>query len=296
MGEFGSDRSCALDAAVLAAVADLGARGIPAPEVLFLMATGVGMVPIHMQGGVRLPLGKVAGVPPVWSQVLLHAGRIGDTSVWVIEDAPGLPEHGSSIPLDEAPWVRGFPCWLAAFAGAALCVHTSAGQALPAQDAVAIEPGTLALASDHINLSGRTPLLGLGDSKLGPLFPDQSRLHHAALRQTALALAPRLHVPVREAVVACTLGPALDTPAERRFWAFAGAQVAVQNLATPVLACAHSGLALLGIVAVTDDGDGPREMGTIVAAADKLAPAIEELLVELAPELKRAAAELGVDA
>jgi purine-nucleoside phosphorylase len=212
-----------------------------------------------------------------------------------MEDAPGPPEHGSHQPFGEEPWVRGYPCWLAAAAGAPVCVHASAGLALARARHKPIAEGSLALVSDHINMSGRTPLIGLGDSKLGPLFPDQSRLHLESLRKTALKRAKKLGVPAVEAVAACTSGPAVETPAERAFWAKAGADVAVQGLAVPMLACAHAGLAVLAVVCVTDGGEGIADVGAIVRRADAMAPALEDLVVALAPDLMMAANELGIE-
>jgi purine-nucleoside phosphorylase len=111
-----------------------------------------------------------------------------------------------------------------------------------------------------------------------------------------LLRAKEIGVPLAEAVAACTPGPALDTPAERVWWSRAGADVAVQGLATPLLACAHAGLSVLSIVAVTDTGEGLENMAGIVREAHKLAPALEDLLVSLAPHLKEAAVALGADA
>lgn len=285
---------CKLDEAVGPAAAEITARGLVRPDALILLSTGIGMFPSKLTQTTRIPLGRIASVPAPWRDTLLYSGMLGETPVWLIEEAPGAPEHGNHEPFGEAPWVRGFPCWLAAAAGAPVCVHTSAGVSLESR-ATPLAPGSLALVSDHINLSGRTPLVGLGDSKLGPLFPDQSRLHLESLRQSALKRGRKLGVPVVEAIAACTLGPAIETPAERAYWARAGADVAVQGLATPLLACAHSGLALLAIVCVTDEGDGLSDLGGLVRRADQMAPALEDLIASIAPDLKKAANELGVE-
>jgi purine-nucleoside phosphorylase len=284
-----------LDEAVSPAVAALVARKVPRPDALLLYATGLGMMTSRLKKMVRVPLGKIDGVPPPWRDTLLHAGYLDETPVWLIEDAPGPPEHGSHMPFGEAPWVRGYPCWLAAAAGAPVCVHASAGLALERSKHKPIAAGSLALVSDHINVSGKTPLIGLGDSKLGPLFPDQSRLHLESLRKTALKRGKKLGVPVVEAVAACTPGPAVETPAERAYWAKAGADIAVQGLATPLLASAHAGLAMLAIVCITDGGEGIADVGAIVRRADEMAPALEDLVVALAPDLHKAANELGVE-
>jgi purine-nucleoside phosphorylase len=285
----------ALDVAVATAVADLVARKVPRPDAVLFFATGVGMLPSRLKSLVRVPLGRVKGVPAPWRDTLLHAGMLGETPVWLLEDAPGPPEHGSHQPFGEPPWIRGYPCWLAAAGGAPVCVHVSAGLALARTKKKPIAPGTLALLSDHINVSGRTPLVGLGESKLGPLFPDQSRLHLESLRKTALKRAKKLGVPVVEAIAACTIGPAVETPAERAFWAKAGADVAVQGLATPLLASAHAGLAMLAIVCVTDAGEGISDVGAIVRKADEMAPLLEDLVFALAPDLHKAANEIGVE-
>ena len=284
-----------LDAAVNAALADLQKRGAVQPEALFLLGTGIGMLGSQLKSPMRLPLGKVAGTPAAWSEVLFFSGTIGTLPVWIVEDAPGPPEQGLAEPLGEAPWTRGFPVWLAAAAGASVCVHTSAGQSLPEEDGRVIRPGSIALVSDHINFSARTPLIGLGESKLGPLFPDQSRLHNEELRKAALRRGKKLGVPIGEAIAGCAPYPALETPAERRFWSRAGADVAVQGLATPLHASAHAGLQVLALVAVTDAGTGMQDVGALVAQADKLAPAIKELLELLAPDIKKVARSLTVE-
>ncbi|HEV8111411.1 MAG TPA: hypothetical protein VGR31_01420 [Planctomycetota bacterium] len=283
---------CALDAAVAAAETGIARAGIPAPRALFLLGTGGGLLPLRLRHGSRTSWSALDGVPEAWRRATLHAGELAGAPVWILEDAPGPPERGALPDAGEPPWVRGFPCWLAAALGAAVLVHSSAGASLAAE----VRPGCLALLSDHLNLSGRTPLLGLAASHLGPLFPDVSHLHHVELRRKALAICETLGIPACEAVAACTSGPALETPAERRFFARAGAAVAVQGLEGPLLAAAHAGLAAFAVVCVTDRGEGPVDLASIVAAAEAMAPGLEELLVRLAPEIARAADGLEVEA
>jgi purine-nucleoside phosphorylase len=283
-----------LDASVAAAGRALAARSIAEVDALLLLGTGLGLLPGALRGGTRLPLSRLEGVPAAWRGLVLHAGELGPARVLALEGAPGREDEGTSAPeLDEAPWVRGWPCWLAASLGAGVLVSTSAGVALPAEGAPPVAAGSLVVASDHMNLSGRSPLVGLGSSTLGPLFPDQSALHEASLRARALELAREKGIALSEAVVACTLGPALETPAERRFLARAGAQVAVQELADPLLAAAHAGLAALVLVCVVDAGEGSADLGALVRRADRLAPALEELVVGLGPDLARVAEERG---
>ena len=272
-----------LDLAVRSALRAAG-RELGAPRALYLLGTGEGLLAQRLARQRRVRFGELDGAPPAWSEVGLFSGELAGHPVWVCEDRIGEPEGARAA---AAPWERAFPVWLAAAAGARFLVHTSAGAALAEDGPLGV--GALALVSDHLNLSGTTPLAGLGESTLGPLFPDLSRLHHAPLRRAALRRARALGLSAEEAVVACTAGPAAETPAERRFLARAGADVCVQGLAAPLLAAAHAGLSALALVVVAERGPGPARLRSIVAAAGAAAAALEELCSALAPDLARAA-------
>jgi purine nucleoside phosphorylase len=94
---------------------------------------------------------------------------------------------------------------------------------------------------------------------------------------------------VREVVAACTLGPSLETPAERRLLARAGAEVSAQGLAPTLIASAHAGLGGLTIVVVTHEGEAELDIAKSAARSDALAPALDDLLVQLSEEVQRRA-------
>jgi purine-nucleoside phosphorylase len=282
-----------LDESVYSASKELRGRGAPEPDVLMLMGTGVGMLPGPFQATWRSPLESISGVPHAWRGKTLISAEHGKATFWFLEDAPLEGElPGSGATTDKgAAWVSAFPTWLAACSGATLCVHTSAGSWL-SDEGAPLDSGKLGLVSDHINLSGNTPLFGLGESRLGPLFPDQSQLHHAGLRRLAAEHGQRLGLPITEGVAACISGPAIETRAERAYYAKCGANFAVQQLAAPLISMSHAGLACLGIVALIGCDEGPTDVGGLVERSEKLAPALDELLGALAPELATVAYEL----
>ena len=274
----------ALDAAIELASAELSERKFLEPDALLLLGTGKGLLPTHLDEDSGVALSTIPGVPAPWQESYLHAGHLNGVALWILEDPSDEPSD------EQSSWSASFPVWLAASSGASTLIQTSAASALPTGPRR--EPfgvGTLALVQDHLNLSGTSPLIGLGDSRLGPMFPDQSRLHDAALRRGALVCAQRLGIAAREAIVACTAGPNLDTPAERRFYALAGADVAVQGLARPLLAAAHAGLVTLAIGIVTDEGDGPIDLARVLATAQATAPALEDLLLAITHDVETSA-------
>ncbi|QDU67223.1 hypothetical protein [Engelhardtia mirabilis] len=269
-----------LDDSVERLRAQLDEHDVPAPRALLLMATGVGLLPERCSASTSVPLAELDGVPAPWTTTTLVAGRLGPLPVWVLDDLSGeaLDDGGPD-------WRRALPVWLAAACGAQVMVHVSAGVALGT--GAAARASGLALASDHINLSGRSPLTGLGTTTLGPLFPDQTTVHDRELRHAALEVCTENGIEAREAVVACTAGPSLDTPAECRYFAKAGADVAVQSAAWPYIAAAHAGLSSVAIVALAASAEERVDLRRILERAERSAPAIEELIVHLAGPIAR---------
>lgn len=83
----------------------------------------------------------------------------------------------------------------------------------------ALSPGDLMVLTDHLNLTGRSPLVGPHEAELGPRFPDQSAVYDPDLRELLRGLDPRL----QEGVYAGLLGPTYETPAEVRMLRSLGA-------------------------------------------------------------------------
>ncbi|MAG62072.1 hypothetical protein CMO84_00945 [Candidatus Woesearchaeota archaeon] len=282
-----------LDECVAAAASQLDEEGVTAPQILFLLGTGTGTMVGSLLGARQTHMGQVEGVPMIWGEQTLHSGRMGGLPIWLLEDAPGDLEFGEGGGPTQPPWERAFPVWLAAEMGARLCLFTSAGGSL-VQD---LRPGQLAVLRDHINLSGTTPLLGMGQTRLGPLFPDQSELHNEALRALALERSTERGISLSSRIGACVQGPALSTPAERAWFASTGAELFAQGMAGPLMACAHAGLTALTLVAITDGpvpGDADPQglnMAELVASAETAAPALEDLVQSLLPDLGRVASE-----
>ena len=76
--------------------------------------------------------------------------------------------------------------------------------------------GTLMVISDHINLTGRHPLIGPNAASMGDRFPDMTGVWDADLRARLHAAAAAEEVALAEGVYACLLGPSYETPAEVR--------------------------------------------------------------------------------
>ena len=121
---------------------------------------------------------------------------------------------------------------------------------------LSLERGGLVLISDHINLQGVNPLMGLNDDALGPRFPDMSDAYCHSHRETAACVAAELGIAIREGVYAAVTGPSYETPAEIRYLRTIGADIVGMSTVPEVIVANHMGIKVLGISCVTNMAAG----------------------------------------
>ncbi len=135
-------------------------------------------------------------------------------------------------------------------------------------------PGTPVLISDHINLTGASPLEG-------PTFVDLTDLYAARLRALCRDVEPSL----AEGVYVQFRGPQYETPAEVRMAGILGGQLVGMSTALEAIAARHAGLEVLGISLVTNLAAGvsgePLDHAEVVAAGKAAAERVGAMLAQV---------------
>lgn len=139
------------------------------------------------------------------------------------------------------------------------------------------------LVADHLNLTGRNPLVGPAPPpELGPRFVDLTDAYSPRLRALARDIRPEL----REAVYACFLGPTYETPAEVRMARTLGAGLVGMSTAFETMAARQLGAEVLGLSLVTNPAAGvvadPIDHADVLAQGQAAAAELGDLLAELA--------------
>jgi purine-nucleoside phosphorylase len=116
--------------------------------------------------------------------------------------------------------------------------------------------GNLMLISDHLNLTGKNPLIGPNDNELGARFPDMSEAYSKRLRAIAVEVAGQQGIDVQEGVYAGLLGPSYETPAEIRMLRTLGADAVGMSTVAEVIAARHSGIEVVGISCISNMASG----------------------------------------
>jgi len=143
---------------------------------------------------------------------------------------------------------------------AALGVHTLIVTNASGGIDPALKPGEIVAISDHVNLTGASPLTGPNDERFGPRFTDMTGAYSPALRALAATAAHEtLGRPLREAVYAGVAGPAYETPAEVRMLRVLGAGLVGMSTVHEVIAARHAGLDVLGLALVANLAAGVQE-------------------------------------
>jgi purine-nucleoside phosphorylase len=103
-------------------------------------------------------------------------------------------------------------------------------------------PGDLMVVTDHLNLTGASPLVGPNDDALGPRFPDLTTVYDIELRSMLHAVASDGGISLRAGVYAALLGPSYETPAEVRMLRTLGAQAVGMSTVSEAIALRHMGV------------------------------------------------------
>jgi purine-nucleoside phosphorylase len=225
---------------------------------------------------------QVPGFPPtVPSNQRAEALSIvfDDLRLLVMQGRPHLYEGHS-------PYAVVHPVRAAVFAGCEIVVITNLSGALRED----LAPGDLVLISDHLNLTGVSPLTGTqvtgvraGAEEPNP-FVDLTEAWSQRLRDLARGAGDELS----EGVYAQVPGPQFETPAEIRMLSTLGADMVGMSSVLEAIAARHLGAEVLGISLVSNLGAGLGKavsLGSVLSAAHAGAGRLGELLRSVVPRL-----------
>lgn len=113
-------------------------------------------------------------------------------------------------------------------------------------------PGDLVCVTDHINLTGNNPLIGINDSEMGERFPDMSGAYQPKLNEILYDCAKELGIDLAGGVYAAVSGPSYETPAEVRMLGILGADLVGMSTFAETIAAHHMGVRVCAISCVTN--------------------------------------------
>lgn len=268
-------------ARLVALVAAVRARTDLVPRVGMVLGSGLGGLADDLEDPVSIPFEDLPGWPVATApghvgRLLL--GRLGGVPVATLQGRFHLYEGNDAGLVVQ-------PVLLFRRLGAELVILTNAaGGVNPAYG-----PGTLMVISDHLNMTGRTPLLGGNADDLGPRFPDMTDVWSPRLRHRLHAAADVEGVPLEEGIYAGLLGPSYETPAEVRMLRTMGADSVGMSTVLEAIAARWVGLEVCGVSLVTNAGAGysgqPLTHEEVLAVGGEAGPRLARVIRRFIGEL-----------
>ncbi|MEZ4221411.1 MAG: purine-nucleoside phosphorylase [Polyangiaceae bacterium] len=237
----------ALDPQLAEALRSVTALGSPPPDVGVVLGSGLGAFGDQLADLRKVPYAQIPNMPE--SAVVGHAGNlclgaVGSARVACLQGRVHLYEGHS---LERAT----FGVRLLAALGCRVVVLTNAAGGVNEH----FQAGDLMLITDHLNLTGRNPLVGPNPDGL-PRFPDMTEAYDSSIRAAARQAAKESGAELREGVYAALLGPSYETPAEIRMLRTLGADAVGMSTVIEVLSLRHRGVRVGAMSCITNMAAG----------------------------------------
>lgn len=218
------------------------------PDVGLILGSGLGVLAELVEQPVTIAYGDIPHFPV--STVEGHAGEllIGKIAGRTVAMMKGRFHMYEGY----GPELTAFPVRVMKAIGVSKLLVTNAAGGIN----TSYKPGDLMIISDHLNMTGRNPLIGANDSRLGVRFPDMSQAYSPQLRQKAKDVAASQGVELQEGVYVGFLGPNYETPAEIRMLRVLGGDAVGMSTVSEVIVAQHAGMEVLGISCISNMAAG----------------------------------------
>jgi len=271
---------------VMAAAQVVRARlGRLRPHLGIVLGSGLGAAAEAVMNPIIIPYEEIPNFPR--STVEGHSGRLvagtlGGSPVVVMQGRVHFYEG-------HRPEAVTFPMRVMGALGIRAVILTNAAGGISERYRI----GQLVLISDHINMMGWNPLVGVNEARFGFRRPncglrffDMSEAYSKRLRELAVRATELDGEKLDEGVYLAVTGPSFETPAEIRAFRALGATLVGMSTVPETIVARHMGMEVLGISCVTNLASGlsatPLSHAEVFEAGRQVERKLAELLERLA--------------
>lgn len=253
------------------------------PKIGIILGSGLGIYVDQIQNKIIIPYQDI----PHFKRTTVegHEGRliIGEVHGVTVAALQGRLHPYEGYPMEEIV----HPVRTLAALGIEMLFLTNASGGINLD----YHPGDLVSINDHINLTGRNPLVGPNMAELGPRFPDMGNAYDKELREVLTKVAANHRVELKTGVYCSVLGPTYETPAEIRMLRTIGADMVGMSTVSEVIAANHLGLRVAGVACITNYAAGIKQEklshADVKKVAEKAMVGFATILTETISELKK---------
>ena len=221
------------------------------PTVGIILGSGLGALAYEIQNPIEIgyadiPFFKTSTVPGHEGKLIF--GKIYDKNIVAMQ---GRLHYYEGYSMQDVV----FPIRVFALLGVETLIVTNAAGGINPK----FNPGDLMVITDHINMSGNSPLIGPNVEILGPRFPSMRKIYSTEYIEKIKGVAAKLKINLQEGVYAFMPGPQYETDAEVKMLETLGASAVGMSTVPEVIAAAHSSINVLGVSCITNMAGGGEE-------------------------------------
>ncbi len=214
------------------------------PEAGIILGSGLGPFAEQVEDAVIVPFGEIPHMKQ--ATATSHVGQfvcgtLAGKCVLIMQGR--LHGYEGNTPQEVA-----FPVWVMHELGIPTLITTNVVGAINETYSV----GDFCIISDHINFTGRNPVVGQDPDGIAFRFFSMKDAYDPELRALAHRAADKLGITVQEGVYLGLLGPSFETPAEIRAFRIWGADTVAMSVCEEVIAARHVGMRVFGMSLCTN--------------------------------------------
>lgn len=247
------------------------------PKSGVILGTGLGGITESMEVDASVPFEEIPGfgVSTVTGHAgKLVAGKVESTDVFVLDGRFHLYEGYEPVEI-------AFPVWVLKTMGIKNIVITNAAGGLNPL----FKAGEIMVITDHINFTGKNPLIGINTDEIGARFPDMTQAYDGEFIEMAEEEALSLKIKLDRGVYIGIIGPSLETPAETRMLRLLGGDATGMSTIMEVIAAVKVGLRVLGLSVISNvnlpDAMKPILLEDVLSGARTAGPDLTRLVTSL---------------
>ena len=214
------------------------------PTIAIVLGSGLGSLAYEIQDTIEIPYGEIPYFKT--STVPGHEGKLifGKLFGKDVVAMQGRVHYYEGYTMQEIT----MPIRVFALLGVETLIVTNAAGGINSK----FKAGDIMAITDHINLSGNSPLIGPNVEILGPRFPVMKQVYSPDLIVLLKKVASELKINIQEGVYAYMPGPQYETDAEVKMLGILGASAVGMSTVPEVICASHSGMRVLGISCITN--------------------------------------------
>ncbi|MCK5761943.1 MAG: purine-nucleoside phosphorylase [Candidatus Izimaplasma sp.] len=152
-----------------------------------------------------------------------------------------------------------------------------------------VQPGSIMVVNDFINLMPSNPLIGENDDRFGPRFPDMTEPYSLELRKIAKRKAKLLNIEYIEGIYTGFMGPYYETKAEINMIRNMGSDAVGMSTVPETIVSNYLGINTLAFATITNMATGIQKVKhsheNVVKVANKASQKLALWIKEIVKDL-----------